>query len=134
MSTLVSKRWRKRPSPPAPVPEPLKVLLWNLRQDVKFSPEAVPLLSWKPCALLETAKVPGWRIVLFVTVTANVDGSPAPDWTRKPAPFEPHWYIWLLSMSIVRSPPPFDSTSSAGSLPLEPELATPELPIVLLRK
>src|SRR5581483_3206560 len=131
MSTLVSKRWRMRTSPPAPVPEPFTVLLAKSRQDVKFSPDWVPLLSWKPWALLATANVPGWAIVLFVTVAANVLGSPAPAWSRKPAPFEPNWYIWLLSILIVRSPPPFDSTSSAGSLPLEPELATPELPIVL---
>src|ERR1041385_1073489 len=37
-------------------------------------------------------------------------------------------------MLIVRSPPPLDSTSSAGSLPLEPELATFKVPMVLLRK
>src|SRR5204862_5460229 len=82
------------------------------------------------------ANVPGSAIVLLVTVALNVVGLPlvAPACRRKPAPFEPHWYIWLLVTSMVRSPPPFDSTSRPGSLPLEPELATPELPIVLLRK
>src|SRR2546423_6413288 len=117
MSTLVSKRWRNRPSPPPPVPDASKTLPENPRQVVKFSPEFVPLLSWKPWALFATANVPGWAIVLFVTVALNVVGfAPvAPAWRRKPAPFEPHWRRLLLSTLIVRSPPPFDSTSSAGS-------------------
>src|ERR1051326_6641017 len=134
--TLVSNRWRRRTSPPAPVPDWSAVLPWNFRHVVKFSPEVVPLLSWKPCAVLFTAKVPGSAIVLLVTVALTVVGLPlvAPACSRKPAPFEPHWYIWLLSTLIVRSPPPFDSTSRAGSLPLEPEFATPDVPIVLFRK
>src|SRR2546421_9030510 len=136
MSTLVSKRCRNRASPPAPVPEPLRTFPENDTQLVKFSPEVVPLLSWKPWALFAAANVPGSLIVLLVIVALNVVGLPlvAPACSRKPAPFEPHWYIWLLSTLIVRSPPPFDSTSRPGSLPLEPEFAVPETPIVLLRK
>src|SRR5205823_2918556 len=127
---------RRRTSPPAPVPAWSMVLPENRRHVVKFSPEVVPLFSWKPCAVLATAKVPGWAIVLFVTVASTVVGLPPvePAWSKKPAPFEPHWYTWLLSTLMVRSPPPFDSTSRAGSLPLEPELATPDVPIVLFRK
>src|SRR2546423_15500155 len=131
-----TNRWRGRRSPRAPVPAWSTTLLENRRHVVKFSPEVVPLFSWKPCAVLATANVPGSAIVLLVTVALTAVGLPlvAPAWSRKPAPFEPHWYIWLLSTLIVRSPPPFDSTSSAGSFPLEPELATPEFPIVLFRK
>src|SRR5438067_6925141 len=69
MSTFVSKRWRKRPSPPAPVPDVSNTLPENPIQVVKFSPEFVPLFSWKPWALLDTAKVPGSAIVLLVNVT-----------------------------------------------------------------
>src|SRR5204863_8334499 len=122
--------------PPAPVPPCSTTVPENKRQVVKFSPLVVPLFSWKPCALFATANVPGCAIVLFVTVALTVVGLPlvAPTCKRKPAPFEPHWYIWLLSTLIVRSPPPFDSTSRPGSLPLEPVSATPEFPIVLFRK